>query len=124
MVSRELSDAIRASVPESHRSDAIGQMRALIQRVEQCLALDPDDVIPVAQHRSLWELRLNDQAFGIHVRVYIAEMPELPHDIVALHSHAKFVDGDDEEIRAKQGAAIGVAIDRWTRGRNTRWGLP
>lgn len=124
VVSRELVAAVEASVPAAHKVDAVQDLRALLERVEQCRALDPDDVVPVARHPHLWELRLNDQASGVHVRIYCAEVPELPHDVVALHAHAKFTDGSPSEIKVRQDQAISLAILRFDAGRRDRWGLP
>ena len=123
-VVREMQDAVRSSVAPEVLADAIGQLRALITRVERCEAVDPDDVRNISRDRDLWELRLDDQAFGVHVRIYVTEIPEFPHLLIALHAHAKFIDGTEEEIAAKQNAAIDEASRRWAAGRHDRWGIP
>lgn len=119
----ELVAAVKASVPEARVRDTVLDVQALLERIEQCRALDPQDVVPVARHHSLWEIRLNDQASGVHIRIYCAELPDLPHTIVALHAHAKFVGGTEQEIRDQQDQAISLAILRLEAGRKTAWGL-
>lgn len=124
VVSTELTDAIRSSVADSMVIEAVQDFRALLERIEQCRAIDPDDVVPVARHPQLWELRVNDQSSGVHIRIYCAELPELPHIVVALHAHAKFVAGTPADIKARQDEAISLAILRLEAGRRTWWGLP
>jgi phage-related protein len=103
--------------------EAVQDLQALITRVERCVAVDPDDVVPVASHPNLWELRLNDHASGVHLRIYYAEVAELPHTVVALHAHAKFTDGTPSEIKQQQDEAISLAMLRFHAGVKGLWGL-
>lgn len=123
-VSSELAQAIRFFIEGREAlEEAMGQMRALIGRVEQCVAVDPEDIVNITRDRELWELRLDDQAQDMHVRVYCTQIAPLPHVLIALHVQAKDVSLPDEEILEAQNDAIDEASRRWRQGREDWWGL-
>lgn len=123
VVSEELVSAVKLSVPPGQVVDAVSDIQALLGRIEHCQAVDPDDVVPVARYEYMWELRVDDKASGVHLRIYCAELPELPHTVIALHAHAKFVAGTDAEIKKRQDEAISVAALRFEAGEKSLWGI-
>lgn len=123
-VADELIAAVKNSVTAERVVDTVNDINALIGRVEQCMAVDPDDVVPVASYDYLWELRLDDQASGVHIRIYVAEVNDYPHTLIALHAHAKFVGGTAADIKQRQNEATSLAAMRFKAGEKSRWGMP
>lgn len=123
VVSEELVAAVKESVDASLVVDTVQDVQALLTRVEQCQLGDPKDVVPVARHPFLWEIKLNDHSAGVHLRIYCAEVPELPNTIVALHAHAKFTAGSAGEVQSRQDQAISLAMMRFESGRKDLWGI-
>lgn len=139
---RELEAALAEGIPPKQLIDVAAWLDSTLERIAQCRALDPDDVVPVAQHSDLWELRidLTDSGFlegavipekfetsygnGPLVRIYEAEVVELPRHMVALHAHLKIIANEESKTRSLQDARIQRASTRFTAGRPTRWGLP
>lgn len=123
-VAKELAAAIRAAVPAEQVVNVAADVNALLERIARCEAVQPDDVKPVTRHDHMYEFKVDDQASGVHLRLYCAEVPELPRHVVVLRVHQKVVEGDDEAIRKQQNAEIDVAIRRLDLGRRTFWGMP
>lgn len=119
----ELETVVRDGVPSKALVDAWADLRALLERFASCLAVDPDDVKPIAQDERLWEMRLNIETYRLFVRIYETEISELPGHIVALRAHKKLVGVDEAETKALQDAEIAVASARWDSGRPHFWGL-
>lgn len=122
LVSREIQEVVDA-LDEPLRIDAAASLIALFGRIEQCLAVDPDDVVPVARYSYMWEFRINDHASGIRLRLYCAELDEYPNTVIVLHAHAKLVEGSPAEIKQWQDEAISQAAIRFEAGRREAWGL-
>lgn len=122
-VKRALLLAVKDQVPQAALVDAWGEVQAILQRYEQCLAIDPDDIKPIARHAHLWELRIELEAYGVLLRVYEAEVPELPSSLVALHAHRKVIGATEDETKRAQDVEIFIAIRRFDTGRRDRWGL-
>ncbi|MER6936698.1 hypothetical protein ABTX24_18725 [Nocardioides sp. NPDC127514] len=120
---RDLISAVKETVPLAAQPEAKADVAALLERVEQCRAVDPDDVKPIAQHHCIWEMRLDIRTHGLCLRIYETEIAELPAHIVALHAHRKVISGSPEDIRAAQDKEILVASTRWDDGRPQFWGL-
>lgn len=120
---KDLLTALVQVVPRSELTDYWPWVMSVFRRIEQCMAIDPDDVVPLARHMHMWELRINDQPRGVHIRVYQAEVPELPNTLVALHAHLKVIAQSEEETKRLQDVEIFKAIRRFDLGRQTRWGI-
>lgn len=120
---KDLLRALVPLVPQAELADYWAWVMSTFRRVEHCLAVDPRDVKPVARHPHIWEIRIDDQPHGVHIRAYQAEVPELPGTLVILHAHVKLIAETDEETKALQDAAIFTAIRRFDLGRATRWGI-
>lgn len=121
-VSQELVAVIRAAVPQAAMTDAVADVRAVLERFEQCRAVDPDDVKPIAQDSRLWEMRIELAAFILLIRIYETEVKELPGQIVALRVHQKQIGPDEASTKALQDAEIAVASQRWSAGYPDLWG--
>lgn len=122
VVAQEIQALVDQLKPEL-RVAAAGSLIALMSRIEECHAIDPDDVVPVASFPYMWEYRVDDQASGIHLRLYGAEIPEYPNTIIVLHAHEKFVDGTAAEIKERQDQAMSLAAMRFIAGKSVSWGL-
>ncbi len=79
------------------------------------LAPESDDVVPIHMDPDLWEIRWQWDGGRQPFRLYHAEPPSSPTQLVALHAHFKRVDGSPQEIKAAQDAAIREAIRRYWR---------
>ena len=124
-VGAELIAVIRANTRSQVWADVAADVRAILERFQQCVAIDPEDIKPIAQDGRLWEIRIDLTTDGLLLRIYETEIPELPGNIVALLCHHKVVVyGDEAETRRMQDEKIGEARSRWDRGRPTFWGLP
>jgi hypothetical protein len=123
-VAVELIGVVRSIVPRAAQVDAGADVIAMLERYSRCVAVDPEDVVPVAQDPRLWEFRLDLTTYGLLLRIYETEIDEVPGHLIALRAHHKIVvDGDDDETKSLQDAEIGVASARWDDGRPTFWGL-
>ncbi|PJJ77507.1 hypothetical protein CLV28_0727 [Sediminihabitans luteus] len=122
-VFNELATAIKAQVHPNALIDAIADLRAVLERIEQCAAVDPSDIKNITRNRDLWEMRFHLDTWGLIIRIYETEVRELPAHIVLLHAHQKVVDVRPEEIADLQNEQIDVATARWIEGRPSAWGL-
>jgi len=121
-VQRELVRAVSETVPRSAIIDAIADINAVLDRVETCEALDPEDVKNITRDRELFEIRINVESFGLLLRLYTVEPNWAPHTIVVLRVHAKHVTpGEDPNL--EQDKEIDEASRRRVNGLATRWGL-
>ncbi|PUB21462.1 hypothetical protein C8K30_1145 [Promicromonospora sp. AC04] len=123
-VERELVTAVLPHVPRAALPDAIADIKAVLQRITTCQAIDPDDVKNITRDRNLFEVRFQLESFGLLIRIYTAELPELPHHVLALHVHQKVIGVTDDETADLQNAEIDIASRRLALGHATRWGLP
>jgi len=123
-VFRELTGAIRPHVHVNALVDVVAELRAVFERIQTCTALDPDHIKNITRNRDLFEVRFQLAAWGLVVRIYETEIPELPQHVVALLAHQKVVDVGDDEIADLQNAEIDEATRRWVDGRPHYWGLP
>lgn len=119
----ELVTAVRPHVPDAALPDVIADIKAVLRRVTTCEAVDPDDVKNISRDRNLFEIRIQLDAWGLLIRIYTAELPELPKVILVLHVHQKVIGVGDSETADLQNAEIDIASRRLTLGRSTRWGL-
>lgn len=123
LVWRELVAAIEPHISKAERPDVIGSIKAVLERVEQCRAVDPDDVRNIERNRDLWEIRFQLEPWDLVIRIYETEISLLPNHIVALLSHEKVVDVAADEIADLQNAQIDEATRRWVSGRASLWGI-
>lgn len=122
-VQRELADAIRTHVPAAARLDVVAEVKSIIERIEACQAIDPDQVQNLARDRNLWEVRFQLQSARLCIRIYVTEIAILPEHIIALLAHRKVVDVGEDEIADLQNEEIDEASRRWVAGRANYWGV-
>lgn len=120
---RELVQALSANVHRNAVPDLIGDVKAIFERIEACKAVDPDHIKNITRNRDLWEVRFQLDTWGLVVRIYETEIPELPEHVVALLSHQKVVDVGEDEIADLQNEQIDEATTRWIAGRTAFWGI-
>ena len=120
---RELVTAVAPHVPHAAIPDAIAEIKAVLQRISTCQAVDPDDIKNISRDRDLSEIRFQLASFGLLIRIYTAEPGDLPSHVIALHVHQKVIGVSDTETADLQNHEIDVASRRLSRGRPTRWGL-
>ncbi len=123
-VHHELVNAVRPHVHPNAMPDVVGEMRAVLERIEACRAIDPDHIKNITRNRDLWEIRFQMRSFDLVIRIYETEIGELPRHLVALLAHQKVTDVDEGEIADMQNAEIDEATRRWVHGRSTYWGVP
>lgn len=123
-VARELIGVVKAEVAPEVQADAKAEVVALLERYEQCTAVQPDHIKQIRKDPRLWEMRIPAKAYRLLIRIYETEIDELPKHLVALRVHQKeIVQGDAAATRAAQNSEIDVASARWDAGRTTCWGL-
>ena len=122
-VERELVTAVAPHVARAALPDVIAEIKAVLQRIATCQAVDPDDIKNITRDRDLFEIRFQLESFGLLVRIYTAEPEELPRHVIALRVHQKVVGVSDTETADLQNSEIDVASKRLALGRPTRWGL-
>jgi len=122
LVRNEFVSSVREMVPVPALKDAIGTIKALLKRVEQCNAVDPKDVVNVARDRELFELRVQAQAFNLLLRFYETEPANAPHTIVMLKAHAKDL-AAPHLMNDEQNREIDEASRRRTLGMKNQWGI-
>jgi len=121
---RELVAAVRPNVHPNAMPDVVGDIRAVLERVEACQAVDPDDVKNISRNRDLWEVRFQLETWNLVIRIYETEVGHLPEHMVALLAHEKVTDVADDEIADMQNAQIDEATARWVKGQPLNWGIP
>lgn len=122
LVQRELVDALKAHVKPGDQLHALADVRATLETIERCSALEPSQVEAVRRDAALFELKLSFKTWGVLLRIYETEDAQLPHHIVALRSHQKVV-VPEHEISVRQDREIDIASRRLVRGRHDLWGL-
>jgi hypothetical protein len=122
-VERELVTAVAPHVARAALPDVIADIKAVLQRIATCQAVDPDDIKNITWDRNLFEIRFQLEPFGLLIRIYTAEPEELPTHVIALHVHQKVIGVSDTETADLQNSAIDIASRRLALGRPTRWGL-
>lgn len=123
-VERELVTAVVPHVVRAALPDVVAEIKAVLQRIATCRAVDPDDIKNIARDRDLFEIRFQLPSFGLLIRIYTAELKELPRHVVALHVHQKVIGVSEAETADLQNQQIDLASRRLAQGRATRWGLP
>lgn len=121
-VKRDLLLALRSQVPKEAVIDAWADVNAILDRYRHCLAVDPDDIKPIASDNRIWEFRVELAAYNVLLRVYEAEDDRLPMALVALHAHQKQIGADADDTKHLQDAEIFVAIKRCDLGQADLWG--
>lgn len=122
-VERELVSAIAPHVARAALPDVIAEIRAVLQRIATCQAVDPADIKNIARDRELFEIRFQLASFGLLMRIYTAEPEDLPRHVIALRVHQKVIGVSDAETVDLQNHEIDIASRRFVLGRSTRWGL-
>lgn len=123
-VERALVTAVMPHVARSALPDVIADIKAVLQRITTCQAIDPDDVKNLTRDRNLFEIRFQLDSFDLVVRIYTAELAELPHHVIALRVHQKVIGVTNGETADRQNDEIDIASRRLALGRATKWGLP
>lgn len=103
--------------------EVTGAIRAVIERIEACQAVDPRDVRNITRNRDLFEIRFQLEPWNLVIRIYETEAKHLPQHMVALLAHQKMTDVSDDDIADLQNAEIDTATRRWLDGRSTNWGI-
>lgn len=123
VVWREMIDAVRPHVPPMALPEVRADIRVVLERVQACEALDPEDIKNIARDRDLWEIRFQLETWDLLIRIYETEVPDLPNHVVALVAHEKVTDVSDDEIADMQNEQIDRASRRWLDGRSSFWGI-